>query len=264
MVNLTLYAPENLPEIREGDSVSGKLAEALEGFPLKDGDIVMISHKIVSKAEGRMIRLSDLPVSEAARRLAAKTGRDPALVQVILNESKEILWAEQPNAPIICLHRRGYICANAAVDCSNSRPGYAITLPEDPDRSARQLRLELEAAFRARLGVIICDTHGRAFREGACGMAVGASGVTALKSYIGQTDRAGRKMESSVECWADELAAAATLLMGQCAEGRPAVILRGAEMLGTQTGADLIRPETRDLFLQALRAGKTSVTLAPD
>ncbi len=264
MKQMTVYAPEDVPEIAEGDSVAGKIAESLTDFPLRDGDIIIISHKIVSKAEGRMIRLSDLPVSREARRLAEKTGRSPALAQLILDESREILWAEQPGAPIICLHKRGYVCANAAVDCSNTKPGYAITLPDDPDRSAGGIRKELERIAQVRLGVILCDTHGRPFREGACGMAIGVSGVAALRSYVGQADRAGRRMESSVECWADELAAAATLLMGQCAEGRPVAVVRGMEMLGDQRGTELIRPEQRDLFLRALRDAGKSLRLDQD
>ena len=228
---------------------------------LQSGDIVAISHKIVSKAEGRLFPPDAVKVSDKAHRLAERTGKTPEQTQVILNESKRVLWARKQNAPVICQHKLGLICANAGVDLSNAR-GEILSLPLDPDATAAQLREELEALSGVRLGVIICDTHGRPFREGAVGVTIGASGVQSLMSYIDRPDRDGRVMLSSVECLADELASAATLLMGQSDEGRPVVVLRGLPCaIGTQNAAQIVRPEKRDLFLQALIETSDSIDI---
>lgn len=257
MAELSIYAPENIPEIRRGDSVSARILDALADFPLRTGDILAISHKIVSKAEGRMFDLGEIAPSREAEQYAALLKKDPALIQLILDESEEVLWAEHPGGPMICRHRRGYVCANAAVDCSNTMENHAVALPLDPDLSARKIRGEIEQALQIRIGTIICDTHGRAFRNGACGIAVGASGIVALKSYIGEKDRVGRVMQSSVECYADELAAAATLVMGQGDEGRPIAVIRGYDgAIGGQSAAEVIRSQETDIFLQALQARK--------
>ena len=257
----TLFALEGLPEIHTGDKLARMIKDALGQTQLQSGDIVAISHKIVSKAEGRLFPPDAVKVSDKARRLAERTGKTPEQTQVILNESKRVLWARKQNAPVICQHKLGLICANAGVDLSNAR-GEILSLPLDPDATAAQLREELEALSGVRLGVIICDTHGRPFREGAVGVTIGASGVQSLMSYIDRPDRDGRVMLSSVECLADELASAATLLMGQSDEGRPVVILRGLPCaIGTQNAAQIVRPEKRDLFLQALIETSDSIDI---
>lgn len=201
-----------------------------------------------------MYDLREITPSQKAVQYGVLLGKEPALIQLILNESEEVLWAEKANGPMICRHHRGFVCANAAVDCSNTQPGHAVTLPLDPDLSAAQIRGEIERRLNIRIGTIICDTHGRSFRNGACGIAVGASGIVALKSYIGKKDRVGRVMESSIECYADELAAAATLVMGQGDEGRPIAVIRGFQgAIGEQCAKEIIRPQETDIFLQALQ-----------
>lgn len=254
MAQLHVYAPEALPEVRAGDSLPDLIIAALQDQPLRSGDLLAISHKIVSKAEGRMYDLREIAPSPEVERYAKLLNKDPGLIQLILSESTEVLWAQAPNRPMICRHRLGYVCANAAVDCSNTSPHHAVALPLDPDRSAAEIRAALETALHIRIGVLICDTHGRAFRNGACGIAVGASGIVALRSYIGEVDRVGRVMQSSVECYADELAAAATLVMGQGDEGRPIAVIRGySAAIGGQSAREVIRSQESDIFLQALR-----------
>ena len=255
-MRMTVWAPEGLPEIHCGDNIVEALLNAIAPECLEDGDIVAISHKIVSKAEGRVYSPDQITVTPEARELSERTGKPADQIQVILNESRRILWAQKKGGPVITQHHCGYICANAGVDMSNA-DGKILALPSDPDASAAALRKELERACGVRLGVVICDTHGRPFREGACGIAVGISGVQALHSYIGLPDRNGRAMKTSVECLADEIAAAATLLMGQGDEGLPVVILRGLPRgMGEQCAAQIIRPEEKDIFVQELQQAK--------
>lgn len=253
MGGFSVFAPEGLPEVTPGDDLPGLLEDLFVRTPLQDADVVVLAHKIVSKAEGCVLRLDGVSPGPRAEELAEITGKAPALVQVIVEESDEILWADGAGR-LICRHRLGHVCASAAVDESNSRPGCVITLPRDPDRSAARLRRALERRFGLRLGVLICDTHGRPFREGACGTAIGASGVRMEKSYVGSVDRAGRRMHSSVECWGDELACAATLALGQGGEGTPVAVVRGLEgAMGDGCAGALLRVPERDVFLQSMR-----------
>jgi coenzyme F420-0:L-glutamate ligase/coenzyme F420-1:gamma-L-glutamate ligase len=250
MIGYSVLAPEQFPDILPGAGLPKLIADSLKDCAPQEGDIVVITHKIVSKAEGAVVKLDSVTPGEKAIHIAAACDKDPRLVQIIINESDAILSYE--HGPIICRHKRGYICANAAVDLSNSIPGHAVLLPKDPDASASMIRKALEEKFRARLGVIICDTHGRAFRLHACGVSVGASGVVSQKSYIEKMDRVGRVMKSSVECVLDELASAATIVMGQGDEGRPVAVIRGCgDLLGVGSASDIIRPAEKDLFLKA-------------
>lgn len=254
MQSMQIIVPEQIPEIVPGDNLASVLSANLmrEQIQLQSGDILVLAHKIVSKAEGRLTKLSDIVPSPGALALAKTTGKDPALVELILQESAEILWAA-PNGLLIAKHRLGFVCANAAVDCSNAGNGMAIQLPKDPDASAARIRSALEATAGCRLGVIICDTHGKPFRKGACGTVIGASGVRLLNSYVGLPDREGRIMRSSIEAVGDELACAATLMMGQGSEGRPLAIIRGLDFPGNDTAADLLRTPQQDVFLSALQ-----------
>lgn len=253
MRSYQVLAPERMPEIGPGDSLADIVLGVLEeeGLRLQTGDVLVFAHKVVSKAEGRVFPLREVRPSRRAMELAERTGKAPELVELILRESREVLWADK-NGLLLCLHRLGFVCANAAVDCSNAGDGSAVLLPEDPDASAASLRQALESRLGLRLGVVVCDTHGKPFREGACGTVVGASGVCLLKSYVGQADRDGRVMQSSVEACGDELACAATLIMGQGGEGRPLSIIRGLDALGEDAAAALVRPLARDVFLSAL------------
>src|SRR5712692_3920493 len=181
----------------------------------EDLDLFVIAHKVVSKSEGSVVNLNEITPTPRREALAAESGRDPRLCQVILNESRAILRV-RPGL-IIAEHRLGFICANAGVDHSNVGLGsqWVATLPKDPDVSAEAIRRAMEDAFGVRVGVIINDTHGRPFREGAVGVAIGLAGMEPLHSYIGMEDLYGYVLQTSVESVADELASAASLLQGQ-------------------------------------------------
>lgn len=249
----TVYAPEGIPCVQQGDNIAAILEKAFSAFGLKNGDILLVAHKIISKAEGRLVRLDSVEVSPQALHYAELTHKDPRLVELVLRQSSEVLWCGS-GGPLLCVQKNGFICADAGVDSSNAEFGCALLLPEEADASAERIRVYLAERLGMDIGVLICDTHGRAFRIGACGIVIGASGVALQRSYIGRPDLTGRIMKSSVEGVGDELAAAATLLMGQGDEGRPAVCIRGlADCLGAGRAADLIRPPEQDIFVQAVR-----------
>jgi coenzyme F420-0:L-glutamate ligase/coenzyme F420-1:gamma-L-glutamate ligase len=215
-----------------GEVVCGCLAAA--GMEPATGDVLVVAHKVVSKAEGAIVDLRRVGPGPAAEALAARTGKDPRLCQVILDESRTVV-RERPGL-VICEHRLGWVCANAGVDASNAPAAESvILLPRDPDASARALRERILARFAADVAVLVNDTHGRAHREGGVGVCIGLAGLEALRSFIGRTDRAGLVLRVSVEAVADEIAAAATLLQGQADEGRPLVLVSGLQ--GTAGGA---------------------------
>ena len=247
-----------LPLVHEGDDLATLIADGLEraGLELRPGDVVVVAQKIVSKAEGRLVRLDAVTVGEAAAALAAETGKDPRLVQLILDESVEIV-RKRPGTPdrpgvIIVEHRCGWVHANAGIDQSNldGEPGTgALLLPIDCDASAAALRDALGERTGVRPGVLVCDSAGRAWRVGTVGMALGAAGVEAVQDLRGRPDLLGRTLEVTVVGRGDEIAAAAGLVMGQAGEGTPAVLVRGLPVYeGAATAAELVRPGTEDLF----------------
>jgi coenzyme F420-0:L-glutamate ligase/coenzyme F420-1:gamma-L-glutamate ligase len=243
-----LVALEGLPLIQPGDDLGGLLAEALAsaGLTVADGDVLVLAQKIVSKAEGRLVRLADVTPSSQARRVAGEVRKDPALVELILSESRRIVRA-RPHV-LIVEHRLGLIMANAGIDQSNVAEGFALLLPEDPDASAARLRARL-APEGARVGVVINDSFGRPWRRGTTGVAIGAAGLPALVDRRGEADLYGRPLQVTMIAFADEIAASASLLMGPAAEARPAVLLRGLDWRAAENpAADLIRPESEDLF----------------
>ncbi len=251
MGTLTAWAPEGFPDVRPGMDLPGLVVEALRahGLPPRDGDVVVVAQKVVSKAEGSVVNLEEVSPTPRARTLAAVARKDPRLCQVILDESRAVLRV-RPGL-IICEHRLGYICANAGVDHSNVGlgPQWVTTLPRDPDASAAAIRQAVARGFGASVGVVVNDTHGRAFREGAVGVAIGVAGLEPLYSYVGVEDRYGYILQTSVEAVADELAGVASLLQGQAAEGTPVVLIRGARVrAGAGSAARLVRPAERDLF----------------
>lgn len=211
-------------------------------------DIVVLAHKVVSKAEGHVVDLREVTPGSAALRLADEVRKDPRLVEVILRESKAIRRV-RPGL-IIAEHRLGFICANAGVDHSNVGLGDDVValLPKDPDASAGRIRAGLRQAFGIDVAVIINDSHGRPFRQGTTGVAIGAAGLRVLRSYVGEEDRYGYMLRVSVESVADECAGLANLLQGQGAEGTPLVLIRGLDHPGSEQAADLVRPEEDDLF----------------
>jgi coenzyme F420-0:L-glutamate ligase/coenzyme F420-1:gamma-L-glutamate ligase len=250
MKALLAWAPEPFPEIRPGDDLAATIVAALSGAGLtpEPGDVIVVAHKVVSKAEGSVVDLRTVTPSAAALDLAEQSKKDPRLAEVILRESRSIRRV-RPGL-IIAEHRLGFVCANAAVDHSNVGLGddFVVVLPVDPDASAERLRAALRAAFSVDVGVIVNDSHGRPFREGSIGVAIGAAGLRVRRSYIGEPDRYGYVLRVSEEAVGDELAAMANLLQGQAAEGTPLVLIRGVDHQGMALGADLVRGEGEDLF----------------
>ena len=241
---LSLAALPGLPMVRPGDDLAGLLAAGMAraGLTPQPGDVLAIAQKIVSKAEGRSVALESVTPSAAARRLALETEKDPRVVELILSESRRVVRA-RPNL-IIVEHRLGFVMANAGIDQSNvGEEGHALLLPVDPDASA--------AALAARLGlpVVITDSFGRAWRRGTVGVAIGVAGLPALLDLRGQPDLFGRELRVSITGFADEIAAAAGLIMGQGAEARPAVHLRGLDWSAPPNpAAELLRVGEEDLF----------------
>jgi coenzyme F420-0:L-glutamate ligase/coenzyme F420-1:gamma-L-glutamate ligase len=250
---LELVALPGLPMVRAGDDIADLISAALAriDLALRDGDVVVVAQKIVSKAEGRTVDLATIEPSAEAVELAREVGKDPRLVEVILRESTRVVRS-RPNL-IIVQHRRGFVMANAGVDQSNvaSADGVhrVLLLPRDPDASAEALRANLQQRFGVAIGVIISDSFGRAWRRGTCGIAIGAAGLPSLIDLRGQPDLFGRTLEVSIIGFADEIAAAASLLQGQAAEAQPVVLVRGLDWSApVAPAAELVRPSEEDLF----------------
>ncbi len=250
---LTLTALEDLPLVRPGDDLAALIVAALERQALMpaDGDVLVVAQKIVSKAEGRYVDLDTVRPSPRAKELAGATGKDPRLVEVILSESKRVL-RHRPNV-LIVEHKLGYVMANAGVDRSNVAPGTrgerVLLLPKDPDAAAEGLRARLAGHFGAQIGVVVNDSFGRAWRRGTVGIALGAAGLPSLVDLRGRADLFGRVLQVTETGFADEIAAAASLVMGQADEKRPAVLVRGlAWSAAPAPAATLIRAAAEDLF----------------
>lgn len=242
-----------VPLIHQGDDLCTVVLQAAAGSDerLRDGDVLVLAQKIVSKAQGRSVELTSITPSPRAKELAEIVGKDPRLVELVLRESVEVLRARRD--VLIVVHRLGFVMANAGIDASNlqseAQQSRALLLPEDPDGECRRLRDALRERAGADVGVIINDSHGRAWRNGSVGVAIGASGVPGLLDLRGTPDLYGRPLRITQVGLADELAAAASLLMGQAAEGRPVVLVRGMAYAGRDgTAAELIRPKSMDLF----------------
>jgi len=252
-LRVSLVAVPGIPTIRAGDDLARILGDALgaAGLQLQRNDVLVVTHKVVSKAEGRYVSLADVTPSPRARELAAATGKDPALVEVILSESREVLRF-RPGL-IVVEHRLGMVIANAGIDQSNvphdGDGERVLLLPEDPDASSAALRAALEARFGAALAVVVNDSVGRAWRNGVVGLALGAAGLPALLDLRGQRDLEGRALRVTQVGLADQIASAAELLMGEADEGRPAVLVRGLEWQDAPAPASaLIRDRATDLF----------------
>ncbi len=252
---LILTALPGMPLVAAGDDLPRLILDGLAraSLALESGDVLVITQKIVSKAEGRLVYLPEVVPSPQALRLAEEARKDARLVEVILRESRRVLRV-RPGL-IIVEHRLGFVCANAGVDHSNVRgeagaaEDWVLMLPQDPDASAQRIRQALEAASGARLGVLVIDSHGRAWREGTVGVAIGAAGFPALLDLRGRPDLFGYRLRVTQVGLADELAGAASLLMGQADEGRPVVHVRGLPYpLRDGSAAELLRPESQDLF----------------
>ena len=232
-MTISIIPVKGIPEAEPGDDVAGLLTEGLEasGLDLADGDVVVVTHKLVSKAEGRIEEIGDDP--QARLRLIEREA------VAVLRRRDELVITET---------HHGFVCANAGVDKSNVRAGWAVLLPIDPDRSARRIRARLQQAFDVTIGVIITDTFGRAWRHGLTDVAIGVAGLPAVVDYRGTTDTHGNTLEVTEVALADELAAAADLVMGK-AKGIPAAVVRGVDYPpGSGSSADLIRNPAEDMF----------------
>ncbi|HEX2071937.1 MAG TPA: coenzyme F420-0:L-glutamate ligase [Thermoleophilaceae bacterium] len=246
---LSAVALDGIPEVRAGDDLAALVAAALPS-DLRAGDVLSIAHKVVSKAEGRTRRLSELEASERARDLAAEHGKDPRVVQAVLDESRTVLRAG--HGVLICETHHGLICANAGVDRSNAAASdQLILLPEDPDASARRLRARIEILRGVRPAVVVTDSFGRAWRLGQTDVAIGAAGLSPLDDWRGRRDARGRELHATAIAVADAIAAAADLARAKDAD-QPAVLLRGLDRFVTADdgpGAiSLRRPPADDLF----------------
>lgn len=250
-MTLTLTPLPDFPLISPGDDLASIILASLEyaAIDLRDGDILVLAQKIVSKAEDRLVNLSDVEVSSEARKLAQTTQKDPRLVELILGESRTVIRS-RPNL-IIVEHKLGFICANAGIDHSNvnGEEDWVLLLPEDPDSSAQSLRAKLESQAGCTLGLLIIDSHGRAWRAGTLGITIGLSGVPGVVDLRGQLDLFGYELQATDVGAADELAAAASLVMGQAAEASPVVHARGFPYtLRKSTLKEILRPTELDLF----------------
>lgn len=250
---VTLTAVSGLPLVKPGDDLCRIVIEGLErsGIAPCTQDVLVIAQKIVSKAEGRYVDLATIHPSARARALAAEVDKDPRLVEIILSQSEEVV-RHRPGVLVVA-HKLGFVMANAGIDQSNVEridgQERVLLLPENPDASCGAIKARLDAQFGVELGIVINDSFGRPWRNGVVGVALGAAGIPALLDLVGQPDLFGRRMRVTEVAVADEIAASASLLMGQADEGLPAVHVRGLAWQAPACAASaLIRPRERDLF----------------
>ncbi len=248
---LSLFAIPGIPLVHHGDDLVALLTDALNaaGLTLADGDVVVVAQKLISKAEGRTVSLNNVQPSDKAIEIATATDKEPAIVQLILDESRKIL-RHRPGI-LIAEHKLGFVLANAGIDRSNVTPDAddVLLLPENPDQSAAELRAGLADKLGLQMGVIIADSVGRAWRMGTTGMTLGSAGVEALANLRGQQDMFGRVLEVSEHAVADSIASAAELLMGEADEATPVVVVRGLHQGNSEQDSKvLLRAEHEDMF----------------
>jgi coenzyme F420-0:L-glutamate ligase/coenzyme F420-1:gamma-L-glutamate ligase len=248
---VTLIGVPGVPLVQPGDDLPSLVVDALvrAGLPPTAGDVVAVTSKIVSKAESQVVDLRTVVPSERARELAAATEKEPELVELILQESTDIVRAVP--GLLIVRHRLGFVSANAAIDRSNAdgTDHTALLMPLDPDGSAAAIKDALDRAFEAPVGVVVTDTHGRPFRRGSIGVAIGVAGFEAVVDMVGSHDLFGRELQATVVPLADEIAAAAALVSGETSEGLPLVLVRGVSLRVAEGNAEeLLFPPERDLF----------------
>ena len=252
---MILTALPGIPLVFPGDDLAVLILEGVEraGLVLQDGDLLVVTQKVVSKAEGRLINLVEVDPSPEAIRLGEETNKDPRLVEIILNESRQVLRTRE--GVIIVEHRLGFVCANAGVDHSNvqdeegQQGEWVAMLPQNPDASAQRLGERLQDATGAKIGVVIIDSHGRAWRLGTVGIAIGVAGFPALLDLRGRPDLFGDPLRSTQVGLADEVAASASILMGQADEGLPVIHIRGLPYAMREgTLREILRPRELDLF----------------
>ncbi len=254
-MSLVLTSLENIPLIRRDDNLADIVLKSLQetGLELQENDILVLAQKIVSKAEGRKVNLATVSPSPRAIELAQQTEKDPRVVELMLQESNEVLRTRV--GTIIVEHKLGFVCANAGIDHSNvagdgdTTEEWVLLLPENPDQSCTLLRNEIESKTGKHIGIVIIDSHGRAWRNGTVGVTIGMSGVPGIIDKRGDKDLFGYTLRITIIGAADELAAAASLVMGQASEGKPVVHVRGFPY-PLQEGSlkELIRPKEQDMF----------------
>ncbi len=246
---IEIFPLQDVPRIDSPVDLSEIIVKGFEKtwLDLKDGDIIVIAHTIVSKAEGRSIGRNEIEVSDRARQIAEKNGFDAVQVEIALSQSERVLRDERT---LITVTKSGRICNFSGIDHSNAPEGAFVMLPEDSDESAARILDSLEDATGKTLAVIISDTEGRPWRKGAVNIALGCAGINAFKHNKGKRDLYGRELQSSMVCQVDQLASAAEFLMGQADEGTPIVVIRGYEFeTGSEKGKDIQRPLSECLFL---------------
>lgn len=254
---LEIVALSGLPLVGKGDDVAGLVLSALgrDGMTLADGDVIVVTSKLVSRSEGRFVDLSTTLASPQAIAIGEEIGRDPRFVELILRDSTSV--SRKVKGAVVVRHRLGFVCANAGIDASNSVPPgapeesgpWVLLLPTAPDAAAEAIRNTLEKATGARVGVVITDSFGRPFRLGTVGAAIGLAGVPALWDQRGDQDLFGRKLEATITALGDQIAAAADLVAGQANESRPVVIVRGLSFdVGAHAASELVRPSTDDVY----------------
>lgn len=251
--SVTFKALKNFPFVTEGDDLADLINQSLDknGISLAHGDALVIAQKVVSKAEGRLVFLNDVVVSDKARELAVLTGKDPRLVELILREAKSIIRVRE--GIIVAEHRNGYIMANAGIDRSNieleESNQSVLLLPEDANKSAKALREKLGTVSGISPAIIINDSVGRAWRNGTTGMALGVSGFDPLWDQVGEKDLFGNVLEVTQPAIADELASGASFVMGQASQGQPIIHISGCDLRESDSdGSSLLRPKIEDLF----------------
>ena len=241
MSGYSVFSVTGIPELHDGDDLAALILERVE---LEDGDVVVVAQKAISKIEGRVVRLDAYDPSDQALELAG--GKDPRRVEAILQESRAIVRVRPPL--IICETKHGFICASAGVDGSNApEPDMLVLLPLDPDKSAAELRDTLQARSGKKIGLIITDSFGRPWRQGTIDVAIGAAGVEVMHSHIGDRDPVGYELQATVIAVGDEIASAAQLVSGKLGRN-PVTIVRGLDVLGDGTAAEIPVPAERDLF----------------
>jgi coenzyme F420-0:L-glutamate ligase/coenzyme F420-1:gamma-L-glutamate ligase len=252
MNTIQIIAVEGLPIIKKGDRLGELVCNATEkqGTPIQDGDILVVTHVVVSRAEGNIVNLDKVQLSEFAKKIAQQYQKDPALIEVVLRESKRIV--RMGNGNLITETKHGFVCANAGVDRSNVQGERNVALlPKDPDRSAETIRQEIKKLTGRRVAVIISDTHGRPLRMGEINVAIGVAGMKPIRDRRGEKDLFGRVLRVKQTAIVDELSSAAELAIGQANEGIPAAIIRGYNYPKAEgaKAAELVRPREKDLFL---------------
>lgn len=264
-MTLSLTPLQNFPMIRQGDNLADIILKGMQSnsIALQNEDVLVIAQKIVSKSEGRLVNLSLVTPSKKAQELAQQTNKDARVVELILRESNAILRTK--TGVIICEHKLGFVCANAGIDQSNIFPHepsdglkpsrrlnkeeWALLLPKNPDQSAHRLRKKLNASTGTKVGILIIDSHGRAWREGTIGITIGLSGIPGIVDLRGKPDLSNLPLQTTIVGVADELAAGASLMMGQAAEATPVIHVRGFPYEPRESSIkELIRPKKEDLF----------------